>query len=212
MNRRLPQFLIFIILLAACVPISRSSLEPVETPDPTPSVPSFFLPGERVIVHSASYSIIVRDPARALAELRRAVEQAGGYVTNASTWSGEGSSSSASLSAKVPPRALVGLGEAVERIADEVQSGSTYVQDVTSEVLKLQTRRRELTRAQDHLFSWLAQSRSPDTDTTYRILTGLLDNELRNVESQLDSYVQQSDLASFDVSLYEPEAVSVIIE
>ena len=212
MKRRPSQILFVFLLLAACAPTSRSSLEPVEPVSPTPAVPSFLLPGERVIVHSASYSITVRDPARALAELRRAVEQAGGYVTNASTWSGEGSSSSASLSAKVPPGALTGLGEAVERIADEVQSGSTYVQDVTSEVLKLQTRRRELTRAQEHLFSWLAQTRDPEADTTYRILSGLLENELYNVESQLDSYAGQSDLASFDVSLYQPEAVSVIIE
>jgi hypothetical protein len=105
------------------------------------------------------------------------------------------------------------LGEAVEKIADEVTSGSTYVQDVTSEVFSLQARHSELTRAQDHIFSWLTQSQdNPDAETTYRILSGLLDNELRNVENQLASYEGQAELASFDVSLYQPAELTVIID
>lgn len=209
MTRLFFSCIMLVLFAAACVPVVNSS---VESGGPTPGVPSILLPGERIVMQSASYSITVMDPARSLAELQQAVEQAGGIVTSASTWSGEGSSYSASLSAKVPPEALIGLGEVVRRMALEVQNGSTYIQDVTPEVRTLEQRQRELIRAQEQLFAWMKESRSRDTQATYTILSRLLENELTSVESQLNSYAGQADMASFDVSIYQPEAVSAIIE
>jgi len=212
MNKRLIQFLLIVFLLSACAGTNNSSVDPAQHITEAPVVPSFLLPVERVILHSASYTITVRNPARALSDLQRAVEEAGGYVNSASSWSGEGSGSYASLSAKVPPESLPTLSEALERIADEIQNQSVYVQDVTSDILKLQRRHHDLTRAQGELLWFLISKQDLDRLSTFGILQELLDTELKSVESQLESYEQQSRLGTFDVTINQPASTYAPIE
>jgi len=212
MNKRLIQFLLIVFLLSACAQTNKSSVDPAQPITETPVVPSFLLPVERVILHSASYTITVRNPARALSDLQRAVEEAGGFVNSASSWSGEGSGSYASLSAKVPPESLPTLSEALERIADEIQNQSVYVQDVTSDILKLQRRHHDLTRAQGELLWFLISKQDLDRLSTFGILQELLDTELKSVESQLESYEQQSRLGTFDVTINQPASTYAPIE
>jgi hypothetical protein len=144
--------------------------------------------------------------------LQRAVEEAGGFVSSASSWSGEGSASYASLSAKVPPESLSALSEVVEKIADKVQNQSVYVQDVTSEVLKLQRRHHDLTQAQDEIILFLINKQKLDKLSTYGILDELLITELKSVEGQLESYEQQSKLGTFDVTINQPTSLVAPIE
>ena len=212
MNKRPIQFVFILLLLSACAGTNNSKVDLAQPTAETPVVPSFLLPVERVILHSASYTITVRNPARALSDLQRAVEAAGGYVDSASSWSGEGSGSYASLSAKVPPESLAALSEAVNKIADQVQNQNVYVQDVTSEVLKLQRRHHDLNQAQDEILLALISTKDPDNFSTYGILRELLDTELKSVESQLESYEQQSRLAGFDVTINQPASLIAPIE
>jgi hypothetical protein len=212
MNRRLIHFLLVALLLAACTGTNNLSAVPTVPPMATPEVPSFLLPVGRVTVHSASYTITVRNPAQALSELQRAVEKAGGYVDSASSWSGEGSGSYASLSAQVPPDALPALSEALNKIAGQIQSQNSYVQDVTSEIVQLQQRHQDLTQAQDQMLLFLINTRDLDRLSTYRMIQELLDNELKAVESQLGSYEKQSRLASLDITINQPQSLSAPIE
>lgn len=212
MNRRLIHFLFVALLLSACSGTNYSSAIPTLPSKATPEVPSFLLPVGRVTVHSASYTITVRNPAQALSELQRAVETAGGYVDSASSWSGEESGSYASLSAQVPPDALPTMSDAVNKLAGQVQNQSLYVQDVTAEILQLQQRYHDLTRAQDQVLLYLIGAKDLDRLSTYGILQELLDKELKSVESQLDSYEKQSRLASLDVTINQPASLNVPIE
>src|SRR6185436_3713881 len=77
MNKRLIQFVFAVLLHTACTGKADSSADPARRPTETPIIPSFLLPVERVIVRSASYTIIARDPTQALLNLQRAVEKAG---------------------------------------------------------------------------------------------------------------------------------------
>ena len=212
MNKRLIQFLLIVFLLSACAQTNKSSVDPAQPIAATSVVPSFLLPVDQVILHSTSYTITVRNPARALADLQRAVEEAGGYVNSASSWSGEGSGSYASLSAKVLPESLPALNEAVNKIADQVQNQSAYVQDLTTEILKLQRRHHDLTQARDELLWFLISAKDLDRLSTFEILQELLDTELKSVESQLESYEQQSKLASFDVTINQQAGLYAPIE
>ena len=207
MNKRLVQFVLIALLLSACAGKNTSSLDPAKLPNDTPVVPAYLLLVDRVIVHSASYTIIVKNPSRALTDLQQAVEKAGGFVSSASAYSVDGSSSYASLSAKVPPEALPMLSAALQKIADQVQNQSVYVQDVTADVHRLQQRHADLTHAQNELFLFLLNSKDLDRFSTFGILQELLDTELKSVESQLESYEQQSKLGSFDVTINQPSAV-----
>ena len=211
MNKRLIHFLLVALPLSACTGTTSSSAAPTPPITATPEVPSFLLPVARVTIHSASYTITARNPAQALLELQRAVEKAGGYV-DSSSWSGEGSGSYASLSAQVPPDALPALSEAVNRLAGQVPNQSVYVQDVTSEILQLQQRHHDLTQAQDQILLFLVNAKALDRLSTYGILQELLVQELKAVESQLDSYEKQSRLASLDITINQPESLNMPIE
>ena len=210
MNKRLIPFLFVVLLLSACAGANPSTVEPASTKPPV--VPFFLLPVDQVILHSASYTITVKNPARALTDLQRAVEEAGGYVSSASSWSGDGSGSYASLSAKVPPEALAALSTAVDKIADEIQSQSAYVQNVTEDILKLQRRHHDLTQAQEEILLLLVNKQSLDQLSTYGVIRELLDTELKSVEGQLESYEQQSRLATLDVTINQPTSVYAPIE
>ena len=215
MNKHLIRFLFVALLLAAsagCAGNNNSNVDPAPPVDETPVVPTFLLPVDRVILHAASYTIIDRNPTRALTDLQRAVEDAGGFVSSASSWSGEGSGSYASLSAKVPPESLSALSEAMNRIADQVQNQSVYVQDVTSDILQLQRQHHDLTEAQDQILLILVSTKDPDRFSTYGILRELLDTELESVESQLESYEQQARLGTFDVTINQPSSRVAPIE
>jgi len=212
MNRRLIQFVLIALLLSACVGKNNSSVDPGGVATATPVSPAYLLPVDRVIVHSASYTITVKYPARALTDLQRAVEQSGGYVSSASSWSGDGSASYASLSAKVPPEALPALNAAINKIADKIQNQSEYVQDVTADVQKLQQRYADLSHAHDELLLFLINGKQLDRLSTFGILQELLDTELKSVESQLESYAQQAKLGSFDVTINQPASVYPAIE
>jgi hypothetical protein len=208
MKKQSIQFLFVALLLTACSG-TNATAQPVS---PTPVMPSFLLPMDGVILHSASYTIIAKNPARTLADLQKAVEQAGGYVSSASSYGGEGSGNYASLSAKVPPEALSALGDKIDKLADQVQNRNVYVQDVTAEILRLQQRHDDLARAQDDILSFLISQKDLDKVSSYGILHELLDNELKSVESQLASYQQQSKLASFDVTINQTASPVLPIE
>ena len=212
MIKRIIQFLFVVLMLSACAGMNTPKAGPTQAAAETPVEPSFLAPVDRVLVHSASYTITVKNPTRALAELQRAVEAAGGFVDSASSWAGQGSGSSASLSANVPPASLPALSEAVDKIAEEVQSQSVYVQDVTADILRLQRRHEELTRANDEIILFLISKQNLNKLSTYRILQELLDTELKSVENQLESFEQQSKLAAFDVTINQPASRLAPIE
>ena len=215
MNKRLIQFCFVALLLtvsAGCAGNNQANVDPAQPIAETPVVPSFLLAVDQVILHSASYTITAKDPARALSDLQRAVEEAGGFVNSASSWAGEGSGDYASLSANVPPEALPALSEAVNKIADKVQNQSVYVQDVTTDFLRLQRRHQDLTQAQDQIFLLLISTKDPDKFSAYGTLRELLDTELRSVENQLESYEEQSRLATLDVTINQPASLLAPLE
>jgi len=213
-------FLLPGLLLAACVPLSTLTPEPLQiaitesTPTALPEVPPlpFLTANGRVIVRTGSYTILTEDPARTLAVLQAAVEKAGGYVTSASSSSSGESSSYSSMNARVPADALASVRKAVLAAADLVQYQSFYVSDVTTEYQKLLVRQAELADAQDQIWQQRTGSNDPHTDANLRIIGELLDSEMQNVENQLENYRQQAAMASLDVTMNLPSPAPVILE
>ena len=58
MNKHLIQFIFAALLLTACAGVKISNVDPVQPVVETPVVPTFLLSVDRVILHSASYTII----------------------------------------------------------------------------------------------------------------------------------------------------------
>ena len=213
MNRFMKSTLSLSLLLAACTPVVSSSLDPISTlRSPTPPGQSFptastntsWQPGTRIIIHSASLSITVDDPLQVLTELEMAVEEAGGYVVSASSWSSPESPAYSSLSARVPPESLPELRRAALEIAGVVQNDSLYTQDATTEYRLLRNRLANLARAQEELWQLVIEADDPQHAATFVILHDLLQAETSSMESQVLSYEDRAQLASFDITLNQP--------
>jgi hypothetical protein len=198
------------LLLAACSagPLPTAAAH-VDSPehfllDPTPTA---LPPSQRIIIRTVSLSLLVEDTAAALTELQQAVEDAGGFVVSASSWSSPDSPGYSSLSARVPPEALSALRRAALEGADQVQSDSMYSQDATSQYRLLHKRLQDLIQAQEHIWTLLVESRDPRQATSLTMVRDLLQSERTSVEGQLASYDEQSTLASFDVTFNQPAAI-----
>jgi hypothetical protein len=152
------------------------------------------------VITSSSLSFLVEDPAATLAELEVLVEEAGGFVSSASSWS-DTQTAYASLSAKVPPAALADLRRAAIELASGVQGNSTYSQDVTSEVESLRDRLALIDQSEDRLLEILLGSSDASLAKSYVLIAQLFQQERQNAGSQLDNYMESSTLSSFDVTL-----------
>src|ERR1044071_5479685 len=89
MNKRFILILLVVLvftLSSGCTGLNNAQANPNQAATETP-MPSFLLPVDRVILHSSSYSITVKNPAQALTDLQHAIEAAGGYVSSASSYS-----------------------------------------------------------------------------------------------------------------------------
>ena len=196
-------------VLAACAAPSSMTIgtptPPQETPisaGPTPLLPvappsPLF---SRVAILSSSLSIVVEDPISALAEFEPMVEEAGGFIASASSWPGSEGSGYANLSARVPPEALGSLRRAALQLGGQVQSESTYTQDVTMEYRSLLERLNDVVEAEGRLQSVLPDAEGPAFARSFILLSELLRQERRNLESQIASYDDRAALASLDVT------------
>lgn len=185
----------------------------VTTTTPVPQATSVVVPTrpplsfpDRVVITSSSLSFQVDDPPATLAELQVLVEEAGGFVSSASSWS-DPQNSYASLSAKVPPAALAGLRRATIELASGVQNNSSYSQDVTFEVQSLRERLSQIDEAEDRLLAVLLTSGDASLAKSYVLIAQLFQQERQNAESQLENYLESSTLSSFDVTLNGQPAI-----
>ena len=190
--------------LGACAPVSAIAVSTITTYPPSTSMPAATRPSlefpARVVITSSSLSLTVDDPSDALAELEVLVEDAGGLISSASSWS-DPQTAYASMSAKVPPTALADLRRAAIGLSSGVQSNSTYSQDVTSEVQSLRQRLALVDESENRLLDILLTSSDASLAKSYVLIAQLFQQERQNAESQLQNYMDSSTLSSFDVTL-----------
>jgi len=172
------------------------------TVSPTPTRPALVF-HDRVVITSSSLSLVVDDPAASLATLEALVEDAGGFVSSASSWS-DPQTAYSSLSAKVPPAALPELRRSAIELASNVQSNSTYSQDVTSEVQSLRDRLSLIDESENRLLEILLGTSDASLAKSFVLVAQLFQQERQNAESQLSNYLDSSILSSFDVSMNRP--------
>jgi len=153
-----------------------------------------------IVMRSSNLSLIVQDPAQVIGELERRIEEAGGYVASASS-SSSPEGGYANVSARVPLEALTGLRLAAREMALQIEYDSTYSQDVTIEYAGLVERQRQLERAEQDIWSVLAETTDAQRIAAFQLLLDLVRQEAQNVESQLRYYTDSAGLATLDISL-----------
>ncbi len=204
------------LLIAACA----TSVEKVQTPKPgltapgtksQASTPTSLSPEIKLIIRTSSMSLIVEDPVEALSMLEQAVEDAGGTVMSASSYSYPESGAYSNLNARVPPEALTELRRTTRELADEIQNDSVYNQDVTAQYRMLHDRLVDLNQAETHLWRLIADTQDARMVESLSLLRELVQQDVKNVESEMLNYEEGARLASFDITISgSPEAVLTI--
>jgi hypothetical protein len=206
--------LVISLLVSACGASVKTDLTAEKTPSdrvqaPTPKP----LPSDlRVIIKSSSVSLIVDDPTEALSMMEQAVQDAGGDIMSASSYTYPESGTYANLNAKVPPDKLVELRQAAHELASQVVSDSIYNTDVTKEYKLAHEKLARLNLAEKHLWELITTSKEPEMVESLTLLRELLKTDIENVENELLRYEQDSQRANFDITLTESIEPQIFLE
>jgi hypothetical protein len=212
MNRTPLAWLLAGSFLAACTtprPSIATSSPPSPTLPPARPIPTRVEPttlprGERVVLVSSSISIIVDDPAAALAAAQDEILRAGGYVESASSYAYGVGQGYASLTARLLPDSLAAVRRAILAMGDPVQNDSTYGQDVTAEYRRSLERLAQLRQADLDLRRLLTSAPDDGTAASLFLLRDLLERESQSLEAQLIGYEQRSAFATLSLNLSQP--------
>lgn len=211
------------IILSACAPKAEQvdrfvASVPVEAPASgefqsktlDSSIPNQTI--ERIVIKNASLTLVVTDPADALANISRLAEQMGGFVVSASLYQERLDSGAeaprGSITIRIPAKQL---DEALTKIRAESQqdplSENINSQDVTSEYTDLQSRLSNLEATEAQLTKIMEQATTTeDVLAVYNQLVATRE-QIEVIKGQINYYEQSAALSSVTVELVADEAV-----
>ncbi len=181
-----------------------------------PSSPS--IPSERIVIQTASLSIIVENPTEAVAKISQMAESMGGFVVTSNIYKSTNSRGeefpAANITIRVPAEKL---NEALQQIkalvsdADiDIKNEEISGQDVTSEVTDLESRLRNLRAAEKQLLEIMENATdSEDVIAVFRELTNVRE-EIELLEGQLKYYRESARLSAISVYLQAKASIEPI--
>jgi len=181
-----------------------------------PSSPS--IPSERIVIQTASLSIIVENPTEAVDKISQMAESMGGFVVTSNIYKSINSRGdefpAANITIRVPAEKL---NEALQQIkalvsdADiDIKNEEISGQDVTSEVTDLESRLRNLRAAEKQLLEIMGNATdSEDVIAVFRELTNVRE-EIELLEGQLKYYRESARLSAISVYLQAKASIEPI--
>ena len=165
----------------------------------------------RMVIKNANLSIVVEEPAVTMDLISSLAESLGGYVVSSNLYRVQLDSGveipEASITIRVP-------AESLDQALDEIKSGAGEVlrenvsgQDVTQEYTDLESRLKNLERAEEQLVEILEASYS--TDEVLSVYNRLVDirEQIEVIKGQMKYYEQSAALSSISVDIQANEAV-----
>jgi Domain of unknown function (DUF4349) len=161
----------------------------------------------RLIVRTGRASIEVDSLERSMAELRRIVLRAGGFVADAAIQSGRNQLRSATLELKVPASRFDELTTSLEPLG-RLQYVNVGAEDVSEEFVDLSARVANAHRLEDRLIELLRTrtGKLQDVLTVERELARVRE-EIERMEGRLRFLKASAQLSTLSVSLYEPAPI-----
>jgi hypothetical protein len=168
---------------------------------------SSFDPASRLIVRTGQASIEVDSLEPSMAELRRIVQRAGGFVADASIQSGRKQLRTATLELKVPASRFDELTEGLEPLG-RLQFVNVGAEDVSEEFVDLTARVTNGRRLEDRLVELLRTrtGKLQDVLTVERELARVRE-EIERMEGRLRFLKTSAQLSTLSVNLYEPAPI-----
>jgi hypothetical protein len=161
-------------------------------------------PASRLIIRTGQASIEVDSLESSMAELRRIVLRAGGFVADASVRSGRNQLRSATLELKVPASRFDELTEGLQPLG-RLQFVNVGAEDVSEEFVDLTARAANGRRLEDRLVELLRTrtGKLQDVLTVERELARVRE-EIERMEGRLRFLKTSAQLSTLSVNLYEP--------
>lgn len=165
----------------------------------------------RMVIKNASLSIVVEDPSASLDMISVMAESLGGYVVSSNLFRAQLDSGleypEASVTIRVPAEKLDQALSEIKSGAGEVLSENVSGQDVTQEYTDLESRLRNLERAEDQLAEILEASyNTEDVLSVYNRLVEIRE-QIEVIKGQMKYYEQSAAMSSISVYIQANEAV-----
>lgn len=169
----------------------------------------------RMIIRTATLSVVVSDTARAQRAIVDAVNGMGGYVADANAWR-ENEQLRARLTVRVPAERLDALLAAIKELAVRVQQENITGRDVTEEYTDLKAQLVNLEATERELRELLTEVRqktgkAEDVLAIYRELTQIR-GEIERVRGRMQYLSTLSELATLTVDLIPDVLARPVVE
>ncbi|HJX39547.1 MAG TPA: DUF4349 domain-containing protein, partial [Anaerolineae bacterium] len=170
---------------------------------------------DKMILRTASLTIVVKDTEEALEAIESLATQLGGYISDLQTWRLD-DQLAGTVTLRIPAESFDQARERIKDLALEVEGENVSGQDVTEEYIDLEARLGNLEMAEEELRELLAsaQETHKDADSILAIY-----QEITNVRQQIEQikgrmqYLENAAaLATLTISLTPEEEEEPVVE
>jgi hypothetical protein len=176
-------------------------------------------PSDRIVLYSASLTLVVNDPTDAAQKITDMAFAKGGWVVNSNVYQSYNGPHgekyySGVISIRVPAESseqLKATLSEIEALAVEVKSRQLIGEDVTSQYVDAQSRLQNLRASQARLIKIMENAEDTEAITAVEAQLRQVENEIESLEGQLNFYNEASQYALINVTL-EPYIPSQPIE
>jgi hypothetical protein len=170
---------------------------------------------ERMIIRTGNLTLVVKDTAQAMNQVRGLAESMGGYVVESNAYRDQGLLRGR-MTVRVPAEKFDQAMDGIRAVAVRVESESSSGQDVTEEYSDLSAQLRNLEATETELRELLATVRertgkAEDILAVYRELTTIR-GEIERVKGRMQYLERMTALATINVELIPDELQKPVVE
>ena len=171
---------------------------------------------ERMIVRTASMSMVVEDTDEALRELHALAKLHDGYIADSNRWLVDDDTPMANVTLRVPAESLDEVLDVIRGMAIKVESENISGQDVTEEYTDIQARLGNLEAAEEELLALLTEARemrwkAEDILAVHRELTAIR-QQIESLKGRSQYLERMTALATITVSIRPKEVPKAVVE
>ena len=177
------------------VPPAREDAEPSDASNV--KVQASLLPQNRIIVHTATLSLVIEDVARAVDGVTRVADRFGGWVVSSERQSRH----SGAISIRVPAQSLDAAIREIQALALETEANQIASQDVTEEFVDSQSRLESLRATEQRLLSFLDQAVDVEEALKVESELGALQLRIEEIQGRLNYLSEVAAYSLINVNL-----------
>ncbi len=165
----------------------------------------------RMVIKDASLSIVVEDPGATMQAISTLADDLGGYVVTSNLYRTQTENGlevpQANITLRVPAETLDQAIEVIKSGAGQVLRENVSGQDVTQEYTDLDSRLRNLERAEEQLANIMDQAK--DTEDVLSVYNRLVEvrEQIEVIKGQMQYYERSAAMSSISVNIQANEAV-----